>query len=333
MTASMTSRRAALIGAGGALLPLAVPRSLRAQGGAWPSRPLRVVIPFPPGASTDAVGRTTAAVIGARIGQPVVPENRAGAGGNIGAEAVAKSDPDGHTLLIATISATTMGPHLYPRLPYDPMRDLVPVARTCHTPNCIAARADLPAATLREALDLARARPGQLTYGSPGNGTSGHLIAESLNHRLGVSMQHVPYRGTAPMITDLIAGRLDLVHDNLPAYLPQARDGKLKILAVTSEARWYSAPEIPTVAEAAGLPGFAAMIWWGVQVPTGTPAPIVERLSGILLEGFGTAEVRERLRGYSIEPAPLDSAGFARFVEAEHRRWGEVVRTANIRLD
>jgi tripartite-type tricarboxylate transporter receptor subunit TctC len=326
----MQAPRRALLGA----LPLlAVPGLLRAQTGPWPNRPVRVIIPFPPGASTDAVGRTTAAVIGARISQPVVAENRGGAGGNIGAEAAAKSDPDGYTLLISTISAAAMGPHLYTRLGYDPMKDLVPVARTCHTPNCVVARADLPANTLREALELARARPGQLLFGSPGNGTSGHLIGESLNRGAGVTMQHVPYRGTAPMLTDLLAGRLDVVHDNLPAYLQLARDGKVKLLAVTSAERWYSTPEVPTVAEAAGLPGFSAMIWWGLQAPAGTPAPVIRQLADVVMEGFATTEVRDRLRSFSIEPAPQGTADFARHLEAEHRRWGEVVRSAGIKLD
>ena len=322
-------RRALLLG-----LPLlAAPAIGSAQTLAWPSKPVRVIIPFPPGASTDAVGRTTAAVIGARIPQPVVAENRAGAGGNIGAEAVAKAEPDGHTLLITTISAGTIGPHLYPRLGYDPVKDLAPVARTCHTPNCIAVRADLPAATLRELVALAKSRAGQLVYGSPGNGTSGHLIAESFNRAQGIALQHIPYRGTAPMMSDLLAGRLDVVHDNLPAYLPQAREGKIRILAVTSAEPWYSAPEIPTVAEAAGMPGFAAMIWWGLQAPAGTPAPILARLAGMIEEGFATPEVRDRLRAFSIEPATQGTADFARHLEAEYERWGQVVRAAGVRLD
>jgi tripartite-type tricarboxylate transporter receptor subunit TctC len=323
-----TPRRALL----GALPLLAAPGLLRAQTGPWPNRPVRVIIPFPPGASTDAVGRTTAAVLGARLSQPVVAENRGGAGGNIGAEAAAKSDPDGYTLLISTISASAMGPHLYPRLGYDPMKDLIPVARTCHTPNCVVARGDLPANTLREALELARARPGQLLFGSPGNGTSGHLIGESIHRNAGVSLQHVPYRGTAPLLTDLLAGRLDIVNDNLPAYPQLARDGKVKLLAVTSAERWYSVPDVPTVAEAGGLPGFSAMIWWGVQAPAGTPAPIIKQLSDIIQEGFATTEVRDRLRNYSIEPAPQGTEDFARHLEAEHKRWGEVVRSAGITL-
>ncbi|WP_149538607.1 Bug family tripartite tricarboxylate transporter substrate binding protein [Siccirubricoccus phaeus] len=323
----MTTTRRALL----ATLPLLATPAL-AQSGPWPNRPVRMVIPFPPGASTDAVGRTTAAVIGARIGQPVVAENRGGAGGNIGAEAVAKSAPDGYTLLITTISAAVMGPHLYTGLGYDPVKDLAPVARTCHTPNCIAVRADLPVNTLQEAFDLIRSRPGALTMGSPGNGTSGHLIGESINRAAGLSLQHIPYRGTAPMMTDLLAGRLDVVHDNLPAYLPQAREGKLKVLAVTSAERWYSAPEIPTVAEAANMPGFAAMIWWGVQAPAGTPAPILQRVAEAILEGFGTPEVKERLQSFSIQPAPLGAAEFADFMATEYRRWGEVVREAKITL-
>lgn len=328
MTGQPPVPRRALLG----VLPaLAVPGLAHAQS--WPGRPVRVVIPFPPGASTDAVGRTTATVLGARLGQPVVPENRGGAGGNIGTEAVAKAEPDGHTLLIATISAMTMGPHLYRGLPFDPLRDFVAIARTCHTPNCIAARADLPAATLREALEMAKAKPGGLVYGSPGNGTSGHLIQEALNRRAGITMQHVPYRGTAPMMTDLLAGRLDLACDNLPAYVPQAREGKVRILAVTSAERWFSAPEVPTVTEAGGLGAFTAMIWWGLQAPAGTPAPVVERLAAILLEGFATAEVRDRLRSFSIKPATLGSADYARFVAAEYARWGEVVKAADIRLD
>jgi tripartite-type tricarboxylate transporter receptor subunit TctC len=323
-----TPRRALL----GALPLLAAPGLLRARAAPWPHRQVRVIIPFPPGASTDAVGRTTAAVLGARLGQPVVAENRGGAGGNIGAEAAAKSDPDGYTLLISTISASAMGPHLYPRLGYDPVKDLIPVARTCHTPNCVVARGDLPANTLREALELARARPGQLLFGSPGNGTSGHLIGESLHRNAGVALQHVPYRGTAPLLTDLLAGRLDIVNDNLPAYPQLAREGKVKLLAVTSAERWYSVPEVPTVAEAGGLPGFSAMIWWGLQAPAGTPAPIVRQLSDIIQEGFAAPEVRERLRNYSIEPAPQGTADFARLLEDEYKRWGEVVRSAGITL-
>jgi tripartite-type tricarboxylate transporter receptor subunit TctC len=318
----------------GALPLLAAPETLRAQApAAWPSRPIRLIIPFPPGGATDAVGRTIGQVIAAAITQPLVAENRGGAGGNIGAELVAKAEPDGHTLLVTTASPAAMGPHLYPRLGYDPVQDLVGIARVCHTPNAVIARGDFPAANLAEAIALIRSRPGELTYGSPGNGTSGHLTGEYLNHAAGLAMQHVPYRGTGPLVTDLLGGRLDLVHDNLPAYLQHARDGRVKLLAVTSAARWYSAPEVPTVAEAAPLPGFEAMVWWGVQAPAGTPAPIIARLSEILTAGFATAEVRDRLRAFSLDPAPMGTVEFGPYIAAEYRRWGEVVRAAGIHID
>ena len=321
----MNTRRALLA------LPLLATPALAQP--AWPSRPVRLVVPFPPGGATDAVGRLTGQLIAQHIGQQVVIENRGGAGGNLGAELAAKSDPDGYTLLITTISAAAMGPHLYPRLGYDPVRDLVPVAQSCHVCNGVMARPDLPVNTLREALDLAKRRPGQLVYGSPGNGTSGHLVAEYLNFTAGVQMQHVPYRGTAPMMTDLLGGRLDLVHDNLPGYLPAIRDGKAKLLAVTSPEKWFAAPEAPTVAEAAGLPGFSAMIWWGVQVPTGTPLAIQDKLAEAVQQGFAQPEARARLHQLGIEPAPLGRAAFTDHVAAEYRKWGEVVRAAGIRAD
>ncbi len=305
-----------------------------AIGTAWPgARPVRLVVPFPPGGATDAVGRLTGTLISQHIGQQVIIENRGGAGGNLGAELAAHSAPDGYTLLITTISAAAMGPHLYPRLGYDPLRDLIPVGQSCHVCNGIMARPDLPVSTLKEALALAKRRPGELVYGSPGNGTSGHLIAEYLNHNAGVTMQHVPYRGTAPMMTDLLGGRLDLVHDNLPGYLPAIRDGRAKLLAVTSPQPWFAAPATPTVAEAADLPGFSAMIWWGVQVPTGTPEPIMDRLSAAMVAGFSGTEARDRLHQLGIEPAPLDRAAFTAHVAAEYRKWGEVVRQAGIRVE
>ncbi len=298
----------------------------------FPNRPLRLVVPYPPGGATDAVGRLTGKLLSDRLGQQVVIENRGGAGGNLGADLAAHVDPDGYTLLINTTSAVAMGPHLYHHLGYDPMRDLVGVAQGCHVCNAVIARADLPANTLAEALDLARREPG-LTYGSSGNGTSGHLIAEYLNFKAGVKMQHVPYRGTAPLLTDLLAGRLDLTNDNLPAYLPAIRAGQLKLLAVTSETRWFAAPEAPTVAEAANLPGFAALVWWGLQVPAGVPDAIVAHLSDAMVQGYSSPEALERLHVLGMEPAPLATAAFRARIAADYDIWGEVVRNAGIKLD
>lgn len=275
----------------------------------------------------------TAERLSAALGQPFVVDNRGGAGGNIGAEAAARGEPDGYTLLIAVISVSAMAPHLYPRLGFDPVRDIVPVAQTALVANGILARPDLPAGSVAELLALARVRPGALSYGSPGNGTSGHLTAEYLKHQARVDLQHVPYRGTAPLIADLVAGRLDVAMDNLPTYLPHVREGKLKLLAVTSAERWFAAPEAPTVAEAAPLPGFVATPWWGVQAPRGTPAPVVEALARATVAAFSEPSTRDRLRAIGVEAAPLGTEAFARHIAAEHAKWGEVVRAAAIRAD
>jgi tripartite-type tricarboxylate transporter receptor subunit TctC len=338
MEAGMTThpllpRRAALLAAAAAA-PLARPAALRAQPpGAWPARPVCVIVPFTPGGATDAVGRITAERLSAAFGQPFPVENRAGAGGLVGAEAAARAEADGHTLLVATISVSAIAPHLGQRLSFGPVRDIVPVAGTAHVANGVLVRPDLPARSLAELLDLMRARPGQLTYGTPGNGTSGHLCGEYLKYRAGVDMTHVPYRGTAPLVTDLIGGRLDLCVDNLPIYLPHVRDGRLRLLAVTSAERWFAAPEVPTVAEAAPLPGFAAMPWWGVQAPKGTPEPILDRLAEATVAAMRDPAVQARLRELGIEAAPLGRAEFDRHIAAEHAKWGEVVRAAGIRAD
>lgn len=298
----------------------------------YPSRPVRLVTPFPPGASTDAVGRLTAERLAAQFGQPVVVENRAGAGGLIGAEAVAHAAADGYTLLTATISVSAIAPHLTPRLTWDPVRDLVSVARSAVVPNAILARPGLPVNDVAGLIALAKARPGALTYGSPGNGTSGHLCAEYLKSQAGIELTHVPYRGTAPLLADLLAGRIDLAVDNLPFYVPQVRDGHLRLLAVTSAERWFSVPDTPTVAEGP-LPGFTMTVWWGVQAPLGTPPAVLERIEAAMLAAFEDAATRARLRELGMDAAPLGAAAFDRFVAAEHTRWGEVIRRAGIRAD
>ncbi len=322
----LATRRAIFAGAAAGL---AAPAFSQAP---YPSRPVRLIVPFPPGASTDAVGRLTAERLSAHLGQPFVVENRAGAGGLIGAEAAARSAPDGHTLLIATISVSAIAPHLAPRLAWDPVQELANVAGSCVVPNAILARPDLPVGDVAELIALARTRPGALTYGSPGNGTSGHLCAEYLKSRAGIELTHAPYHGTAPLLGDLLGGRLDLAVDNLPFYVPQVREGRLKLLGVTSPDRWFSVPDAATVAEGP-LPGFTMLIWWGLQAPTGTPPPVLGRLENAMLAAFSEAETRDRLRGIGVEAAPLGTAAFGRLVAAEHAKWGEVVRNAGVRTD
>jgi tripartite-type tricarboxylate transporter receptor subunit TctC len=320
------TRRATLVGA------LAVPALARSQA-TYPSRPVRIVVPFTAAGATDAVGRITAERLGALLGGTFVVENRAGAGGTVGSDAVAKSEPDGYTLLIGTIAVLSIGAHLYPNLPFDPIKDFASIAYTTHVANGVLARADLPAKDMAELLALAKARPGQITYGTPGNGTSGHLSGEYLKFRAGVNLQHVPYRGSAGAVTDLVGGRLDLCIDNLPAYMPHVREGKLKLLAVTTAERWFATPDIPTVAEAANLPGYAATPWWGLQAPARTPRVILEKLAEATVAAFREPATVSRLHEIGIQAQPLPLEQFDRLIAAENAKWGEVIRAAGIKAE
>ncbi|MBL6454370.1 tripartite tricarboxylate transporter substrate binding protein [Belnapia sp. T6] len=321
------TRRATL-----AALPLlAAPALLRAQ--AWPARPVRLIVPFTPGGATDAIARLVAERLGAALGQSFVVENRAGAGGNVGAEIAAKAEPDGYTLLAATISVSALAPYLYPKLPFDPVQDFASIGGTAHVANGIFTRPDLPVSSLADLMQLARSKPGALSYGTPGNGTSGHLCAEYLKYQAKLDIQHIPYRGTSPAIADLIGGRLDLCVDNLPTYLPHWREGKLKLLAVTSAGRWFATPDVPTVAEAAPLPGFAATAWWGLQAPLRTPEPVLAALEGALLAALAEPATRTRLRELGVEALPLGRAEFDRHIASENAKWGEVIRAAGIRAE
>ncbi|SDB67942.1 Bug family tripartite tricarboxylate transporter substrate binding protein [Belnapia rosea] len=302
------------------------------QSAAWPSRPVRLIVPFTPGGATDAVARLLAERLSASLGQGFIVENRAGAGGNVGAEVAAKAEPDGYTLLAATISVSALAPHLYPRLNFDPVKDFASIGATAHVANGVLARPDLPASSVAELIALARARPGGLSYGTPGNGTSGHLCAEYLKYQAKIDIQHIPYRGTSPAIADLVGGRLDLCVDNLPSYLPHVREGKLKLLAVTSAEHWFAAPEVPTVAEAA-LPGFAATAWWGLQAPLRTPEPILARAEQALLAALAEPATQAKLREMGIEALPMGRAAFDRHIAAENSKWGEVIRAAGIRAE
>lgn len=320
------TRRAAL----GALPLLAVPATLRAQP-AFPNRPMRLVVPFQAGGATDVTARVLAEKLGAALGQPMVVENRAGAGGNIGADFVAKSEPDGHTILMTTIGTATINQFLYSRMPYK-AEDLAAIARVSLVGNGVIVNTDVPATTLAELIALAKSKPGELNYGTPGNGTSGHLCGEYLKVRAGIDMQHVPFRGTGGLIPELLAGRVQVAVDNLPAYLPHLAAGRVRLLAVTSRERWFSVPDAPTVAES-GIEGFEAVAWFGLQVPSRTPRPIVERLSAAALEAIAEPATQSKLREVGSEPAPLGPAEFDRFIAAENEKWREVVRVSGARLD
>ncbi|MCU0889780.1 MAG: tripartite tricarboxylate transporter substrate binding protein, partial [Rubritepida sp.] len=316
----MTPRRALL--ALPALLPAAGARAQGAQpGGGWlPSRTVRIIVPFTAGGATDVSARIMAERMGALLGQSFVVENRPGAGGNVGADAVAKADPDGHTLLMCTIGTASINQFLYPRLPFDPQRDLASVALVNQVANGVIVNPAVRANSFQELLALARREPGRLNYATPGNGTSGHMSGEYLKFRTGVDIGHVPYRGTGALIPDLLAGRVDIAVDNLPAYLPHIREGRLRILSVTSAERWFALPDVPTVREG-GVSGFEAVAWFGLQAPARTPPNIMERLTQTALAVIAEPGVQARFRELGAAPAPLDAAAFDRFIAAENAKW------------
>jgi tripartite-type tricarboxylate transporter receptor subunit TctC len=302
----------------------------RAQG--WtPSRAVRIVVPFTAGGATDAAARIMAERLSSLIGSSFVVENRPGAGGNVGADAVAKAEPDGHTLLMATIGTASINQFLYPNMPYNARTDFASIAMVMGVANGIIIHPSVPAADFPALLALARAQPGRLTYATPGNGTSGHMSGEYMKFRAQMDITHVPYRGTGAILPDLLGGRVTMAVDNLPAYLGAIRDGRLKILAVTSAQRWFAVPEVPTVAES-GVPGFQAIPWFGLQAPSRTPAPALARLRAAVAAILAEAPTQARIRELGAEPMPLIGADFDRFIGEENDKWREVIRVANISL-
>ena len=330
-----STRRRALLGASALLSAAVLPgprRAAFAQGdAAWPTRPVRIVVPFPAGGTTDLLARVLADALGARLGQPVVVENRGGAGGNIGADAVAKSN-DGHTLLMATIGTAAINYGLYrSSMPYKP-EDLAAVSNMAAVPNVIIAAPNLDARTLQDAVALAKRRREGLTIGSSGNGTSLHLTGELLKQAAGVDLVHVPFRGSGPMLTEVIAGRVDLAVDNLPSSLGHIRDGRMRALAVTGEKRAAALPDTPTTREA-GFPEVAAVAWFGVQVPARTPRPHVERLAAAIQDAVRDPAVRAKIEEQGAEPSGDTPEQFEAYIKREIARWGEVVRRAKVELD
>jgi tripartite-type tricarboxylate transporter receptor subunit TctC len=304
----------------------------RAQPRDWPSRTVRVIVPFAPGGSTDVMGRLLVDRFAQMFGQAFVVENRPGAAGIIGVEGAARSAPDGHTLLIGTISTHAMNVPLYgARLSYDPLRDFVPVTRLSSGVSAVVVHPALPVADLRELIAYAKARPGELNYGSGGAGTTTHLAAEMLKHMAGLDIVHVPFRAPTAATVALAAGQVQVMVDTLVAIRALVREGRLRMLAVTSPGRLPAFPELPAVAEL--LPGFELNGWTGLFVPAGTPPALVERLDSAARAVLAEAAIMQRVEAAGAIAAPLGLAQFDAFIRAEIARWTTVVRAADIRLE
>jgi tripartite-type tricarboxylate transporter receptor subunit TctC len=299
--------------------------------GAYPDKPIRLIVNFPPGGAADVIGRAVAQQLGESLKQQVVVENRPGANGNIGADAVAKSAADGYTLLLSSGGAMTVNPFLYPSMPFDPVKDLVPVASAARVLVFLMAHPSVPAADAKAFFAHVKANPGRLSYGSPGNGSSPHIATEMMKRQLGLFAVHVPYRGAAPALTDLLAGQIQFMFDPGPG-LRHARDGKLKLLAVGSSKRSSAAPDAPTLAEL-GLAGFDADTVFGFYAPGATPPALVERLHGEINKALATPRVQEVMKGIGAEPMIVSRQDFMARQDADRARFGAFIKEAGIKAD
>ena len=297
---------------------------------AWPERPIRLVVPFPPGGATDVIGRVIALELSAALGQQVVVDNRAGATGNIGADLVAKSAPDGYTLLLGALTSHAINVTLQKNLPYDLDRDFVPVSLAGVVPLVFVVNPTVPAQTLQELIALAKAKPGELTFASSGNGGPQHLAGELFQRLAGVKMLHVPYKGSGPAMTDLIGGQVLTMIETAPAALPFIRAGKLRALAAANEHRIPMLPDLPSAAEA-GLPGFEVNSMFGVMAPAGTPRPIVMRLNAEIVKALALPAVKEKLLQQGAIATPTTPEEARARIRAEVAKWAKVIREGDIR--
>lgn len=299
---------------------------------AYPEKPLRMIVPFTPAGATDILARLTAEQLGARLGQSVVIENRPGAGGNIGAEAAARAPADGYTLLMGPASVYAISATLYTRLNYDLVADLAPVSLVANVPHVLIVNTEVPTASVRELVSLAKRKPGELNIASQGSGTVSHLEAELLKSMAGVEMLHVPYRGSAPAILDLIGGRVQVMFDSIASALPHIRAGKLRAVAVAGKTRSVLLPGVPTV-DQSGLEGYSAHSWLGIFVPAGTPKPVIDRLQKELAAALKEPMVREKFVANGFEPQTSTPEEFGRLVREEIQKWRPIVRMSGATPD
>ena len=303
-----------------------------AQSSGYPAKPVRWVVPFPPGGSADIMGRMIGQELAKALGQQVVIENRAGASAIVGSEYVAKSPPDGYTLLQANVSQMTIHPSLYPRLPYDPLKDFAPVTVLGIVTSVVVTTPSLPVSSVKELLALAKKRPGQLNFTSSGAGSSTHLTGELLKQRAGVAMTHINYKGSGPALTDVMGGFVEIMFENLPSALPFINAGKLKVLAVTGKDRSAVLKAVPTLAES-GFPGFDMVSWQALVAPAATPRLVIDKLNAEVAKVLKTPEMRERMTGLGTEIVANSPEQFAQYLREETAKWSKIVKDAGIKLE
>jgi tripartite-type tricarboxylate transporter receptor subunit TctC len=321
------NRRAAVLGLMGAVAWFAHAGPGHAQ--TWPTRPVTMVVPFAAGATSDIIARGLARELSEKLGQPFVIENKGGAGGNIGAGAVARATPDGYTILFATTGQAATNKLMYKDMPFDPQRDFAPVVLVAKAPVIITAGPDTPFSSLKEFIAFAKANPDKVTAGFPGTGALGHIPGELLSRTAGIQFAKAQYRGSAAIVTDMIGGHIDVGMDSMAPYIPFVRDGKIKALAIASSQRWSQLPDVPTVAES-GLPGFEASVWYAVLVPAKVPAEIVARLNAATNAWLKDPKTQEFLANFGAEIAGGSPDDLKAFTQAEIEKWGPIIKAANI---